>query len=72
MYAYIDESGNTGAHLFDAAQPSFLNVAMSSHVDFDTVFRDRVFRIADSTPLNHLHGSELGLGGVESIARKIS
>ena len=42
MYAYIDESGNTGFNLVDPAQPYFLNVAMSSPVDFDAVFAERV------------------------------
>ena len=71
MYAYIDESGNTGFNLFDPAQPYFLNVAMSSPVDFDEVFRKRVTRIARGAGVEHLHASEMGVQGVEAIARSV-
>lgn len=68
MYAYIDESGNTGLNLFDPAQPYFLNVVMSSPVDFDEVFRERVARVACRAGVAHLHASELGIHGVEAVA----
>lgn len=71
MYAYIDESGNTGTNLFDSSQPMFLSLAMSSQVDFDLVFRDRLARIVTSTGLEKLHASELGVAGLESIARDL-
>ena len=71
MYAYIDESGNTGANLFDANQPYFLSMAMSSKVDFDVVFRDRVDRISRLANVPYLHGSELGVDGVEGIAKDL-
>ena len=68
MYAYIDESGNTGFNLFDPAQPYFFNVAMSSPVDFDDVFRSRVNRIARGAGVEHLHAREMGVDGVEAAA----
>lgn len=71
MHAYIDESGNTGLNLFDPAQPLFLSLAMSSPVDFDDVFQERVARIARTAGIDCLHGSQLGVGGVESIAPSI-
>ena len=71
MYAYIDESGNTGFNLFDPAQPYFLNVAMSSPVDFDEVFRKRLTRIAQRAGVKYLHASEMGVHGVEAIARSV-
>ena len=71
MHAYIDESGNTGFNLFDPAQPFFQNVAMSSLVDFDEVFQNRVQKIADRIGVAHLHGNELGVDGVEQIAGDI-
>ena len=61
MHAYIDESGNTGFNLFDPAQPFFQNVAMSSLVDFDEVFHNRLQRMADRLGVTHLHANELGL-----------
>ncbi len=71
MRAYIDESGNTGFNLFDTEQPYFLNVAMSSQVDFDSVYEERVRKIADSASAPYLHASELGAEGVEAIARSL-
>ena len=68
MHAYIDESGNTGFNLFDPEQPIFMNVAMSSKVDFDGVFRERIQRIAKNAGAQYLHASELGVEGVEGIA----
>ena len=68
MYAYIDESGNTGSNLFDPGQPYFLTVAMSSAMDFDDVFRSRVECMANRIGMDHLHASEIGADGVESIA----
>ena len=71
MYAYIDESGNTGVNLFDPEQPYFLSVAMSSPVDFDSVFRERVAGIATMSDVGYLHANEMGVDGVESIAGRI-
>lgn len=68
MHAYIDESGNTGFNLFDPEQPIFMNVVMSSMVDFDEVFRERIRRIAHGAGVEYLHANELGLRGVERIA----
>ena len=41
---------------------------MSSRVDFDEVFRERIRRIAYSAGVQHLHANELGVDGVEGIA----
>ena len=72
MHAYIDESGNTGDNLFDATQPYFLNVAMSSLVDFDDVFLDRIAGIARRAGVKWLHASELGAEGIETIAEDMT
>ena len=72
MHAYIDESGNTGFNLFDPAQPFFQNVAMSSYVDFDEVFQNRVQKMAERLGVAYLHGNELGVDGVEQIAGNIA
>ena len=71
MYAYIDESGNTGFHLFDPEQPYFLNVAMSSKIDFDTVYQQHVARIAQAAGAPRLHASEMRFEGVESVAEDV-
>ena len=72
MHAYIDESGNTGVNLFDPTQLFFQNAAMSSMVDFDEVFHNRVQRMADRLGVACLHGNELGVDGVEQIAGNVA
>ena len=71
MHAYIDESGHTGFNLFDPAQPHFLNVVMSSPVDFDAAFRERVTHIAQMAGVEYLHASAMGKHGVETIAPSV-
>ena len=68
MYAYIDESGNTGKNMLDPEQPYFHMIAMVSPVDFDSAFRQRVSDIAKRVGVDHLHGSQLGVAGVEQVA----
>lgn len=72
MFAYIDESGNTGLNLFDPDQPYFVTVAMSSPVDFDAVFRDHLTTIVCQTGKTYLHASEMGMQGVEAVAKQVT
>ncbi len=71
MYAFIDESGNTGANLFDPAQPYFLTVAMTCPVDFDVEFGDEVRGIARESGFDYLHASEIGADAVDLIAPSV-
>ena len=71
MWAYIDESGNTGSNLFDKNQPYFMNVAMSSPVDFDAAYQHRVHQIAASAGQQYLHASGMGEYGVELVAPEV-
>jgi hypothetical protein len=43
MYAYVDETGNTGAGLFDKAQPLFVTAALLTRPDWAP--RSRFFSI---------------------------
>ena len=68
MYAYIDETGNTGKNIFDKEQPLFLTAALISKVNFDFLERDNFLRIAERFGKNALHANELGESAVESYA----
>jgi hypothetical protein len=46
MFAFVDETGNTGANLLDAQQPDFFTAALITKSDFDLVYADHVRRIA--------------------------
>jgi hypothetical protein len=68
MYAYIDESGNTGKNIFDEEQPLFLTAALISKVNFDLLERDNILRIARRFGRDTLHANEFGEAAVESYS----
>lgn len=69
MYAYIDETGNTGARLLDDDQPLFVTAALLTRSDFDKRFGEEIAAIAESIGVEELHASQLGLGRIEQIAK---
>ena len=71
MYAYIDETGNTGARLLDENQPLFVTAALLTRSDFDSRFDRDVRAISAAIGVRELHASELGLGRIEEIARDL-
>lgn len=72
MFAYVDESGNTGPNLFDPNQPIYMTGAMMVREDFDQQHGQRIARIAASIGAEELHGNELGVGGILKIADAIA
>lgn len=68
MYAYIDETGNTGKNIFDEDQPLFLTAALISKVNFDLLERETFFRISSRFGAKALHANELGEAAVEAYA----
>ena len=68
MYAYVDETGNTGQNLFDEAQPTFITAALMSRDNFDDVYRERLRRLANRIGEQVLHANQLGLGRIEDIS----
>jgi len=68
MYAYVDETGNTGANLFDSDQPLFLTAALITKADFDLAHKREYSRICAKIGVPALHASELGFGRLEEVA----
>ena len=68
MFAYIDETGNTGAKLLDPAQPQFMTAALLTRSDFDVRFADDVRAIARAVGTDEIHAAVLGIGRLEDIA----
>ncbi|APG86352.1 hypothetical protein SAMCCGM7_pA0013 (plasmid) [Sinorhizobium americanum CCGM7] len=68
FFAFVDETGNTGHNVFDEVQPDFLTAALISRGNFDTQYGPRVSSIAAKLGHSALHGKELGLQRIESIA----
>lgn len=68
LFAYVDESGNTGWNIFDKAQPDYYTAALVSQGDFDLHPGDKVRTIAAKCGATAIHANELGLGRLEMIA----
>jgi hypothetical protein len=71
MYAYVDETGNTGARILDDAQPLFITAALLTRSNFDQRFGADVRAIAQSCDLDAIHAAELGVARLEQIAPAI-
>lgn len=68
LFAYIDESGNTGKNIFDKAQPDFFTAAVVVKGDFDARWGPRVSAIAQRLGNSAIHANELGIGRLEAVA----
>jgi hypothetical protein len=71
MFAFVDETGNTGRNLLDEAQPDFLTAALITKTNFDMVYSDQIRELADKFGAASLHGAELGFGRIEEIAESL-
>lgn len=71
MFAYIDETGNTGAKLLDEAQPLFMTAALLTRSDFDIRFADDIRAIAKANGADEIHAADLGVGRIEIIAKDL-
>jgi hypothetical protein len=68
VFAYTDESGNTGLQLFDEQQPVFLTLTLLSAHDLDPILAPRHAEWLQRLGITQLHGNELGIGMLERIA----
>lgn len=68
MYAYIDETGNTGPNIFDAEQPIFMTAALITKNNFDLVHKNDIARIAKKIGETELHANIVGIERIEDIA----
>ena len=71
LFAYVDESGNTGKNIFDETQPDFLTAAAVTKGDFDINFGDAVRSLAKRVGVDAIHANELGYRGIEPIAEDL-
>jgi hypothetical protein len=68
MYAYVDETGNTGNKILDSEQPLFITSAMLTRSNFDVIWDAEIARIAKKAGVKALHAAELGVGRLDLIA----
>lgn len=68
MYAYIDETGNTGSNIFDKNQPYFITASLITKSNFDILQIKNIQKLARRVGETELHGNGYGLGKIEKIA----
>jgi len=71
MFAFVDETGNTGANLLDENQPDFFTAALITKTDFDLTYDGNVSRIAKRVGGSPLHAKDRGFKKIETIARDL-
>jgi hypothetical protein len=57
IFAYVDESGNTGRNIFDQAQPDFYTAAFVNRGDFDSFWGERIKAIARKVGADAVHAT---------------
>ena len=72
LHAYTDESGNSGLDLFDSQQPYFWTCTILTATDLDLIHPKIIQKTLDIANATELHGSALGLVGLETVANRIS
>jgi hypothetical protein len=68
LYFYVDESGHTGAALFDPNQPMLYYGVLLSPVDIEAVATTRLAMIKRRHGVERVHASVLGNGGLAPLA----
>ena len=68
MFCYVDESGHTGANIFDPDQPFLYYGTISSRVNIDALSRQLMERIRQRLGVDRLHANQLGNSGLAAIA----
>lgn len=71
MFFHVDESGNTGNHLFDNAQPTLSYGVLSSKLNVDALGRTRHATMLRKLAVTGLHASQLGVSELTKIAQDL-
>jgi len=71
MYAFVDETGNTGGNLFDEDQPDFYTAGLLTRKNFDAVYGESWRTLLSAKGHEELHANRVGLGPIEDLAPSI-
>jgi hypothetical protein len=71
VFAYTDESGNTGLEIFDRAQPIFYTLTLLAKEDLNLSAAGPVADWCRHLAVSELHAGELGVGRLAQIAPSI-
>lgn len=68
MYAFVDETGNTGGNIFDKDQPDFLTAALVTKSNFDKAYSRDWKALCRAHGQSSIHANRLGFETVAAIA----
>lgn len=71
MYYFVDESGNTGLHLFDPAQPLLYYGVLGARANLDVIAEPLLRGLRRELGVNRIHANELGVAKLTTIAARI-
>lgn len=71
MYYYVDESGNTGLHLFDPAQPMLYYGVLGARANLDVIAEPLLRSLRKELGVDRIHANELGVAKLTTIARRL-
>ena len=71
MFFHVDESGNTGNNLFDAAQPTISYGLLSSRTNVDALGTRLHSLMLAKLGVDSLHGAELGAERIEAMNKGV-
>lgn len=71
MFYYVDESGNTGQHLFDEAQPMLYYGVLGCRYDLDTKAEPLLAELRAELGVDRIHANQLGVGRLTPIAKRL-
>lgn len=67
MHFYVDESGNTGQHLFDANQPSLYYGVLCCRKNLDVIAKPLLTRLRSELGVDRLHANQLGVARLQPV-----
>lgn len=71
MCFYVDESGNTGLHLFDPAQPLLYYGVLGARANLDVIAVPLLRTLRKELGVQRIHANELGVAKLTTIAERL-
>ena len=68
MYAYVDESGNTGSNLFDDAQPVLYYGVLTCRKNLDVIAEPLLTKLRQNLGVSRIHAAQLGVARLVPVA----
>jgi hypothetical protein len=71
MFAFVDETGNTGENIFDKNQTYFITAALTTRINFDFALTGSVKAISSEHGADQIHANQLDYRSLDLIGPKV-